>query len=578
MRNIMMTALLVPLLALAGTNLTPVTVVDTEGSVRPHHPVAQATRDGSGGPPAMFVGTVDTVGGTAYDWQANGPAYRCVVNSEDYGLHVAWMYGADTANFPDRNIRYNFYDYALGEWGWVDNDFMLSGVNVYTDRVGYGNLDADPTTGVAFVSAHGGDPIHPIAARDQAPGAGFFEYSDGPDGYLWSYISVDQTPRIHCHMIDDATTNEVYYTKVDPWDTWLTPVAVAPPQPNPNFPNQNVGASKVSGNVCLTWEQNDVNPDPGYYRISTDGGANWGAPTELPAPAAYGGDTATSFHISSLFPFYDRSDGLHIVTSVSPVVEGSGYVIPAQIWHWSPDNSPNWSHITTAGCDPNNLLGAVGYNAIYATRPSIGEDGNGNLYVVWEQFDSSNVETEPPGYVRADIFAAGSQNNGQTWGAPVKLAAGGTASLRFPSIVDIAHDDTMLAVVYEIDLLAGFFVQGENAPTNNAVVCQWVPTSEIPVGIAESPLSRLPARTEVAAVPNPFGSRTNISYALPKAGNVSLVIYDATGRPVSTVVSGYHGAGRHNATWDATGFAAGIYFYTLSTDDTTLSEKLILVH
>ncbi len=593
MRNALLLALLVPALALAVSNLSPVTAVAPENGVPTVAPVERVDGNREPATSVVLVGTVDTIGGTTYDWQSNGPAYRMLVNSYEYGLHAAWMFSAsDQPEFPDRNLRYNFYDYAASAWNWVDPDFMQSGVNVFTERCGYGNLDADPVTGVAEVSCHIGLPIHPDVGRDMAPGAGIFEYCTGSpvmEGYLWPYISTGQNQTIHCHCIDDASRGGVFYSQVNPWCTWADPVGMASPQPNPDFPNQNIGASDAGDNLCVTWEFSMGAPDPGFYRISTDGGTSWENPMDLPWPPAYGGDTATSYHITSLFPFYDANDKLHIAAGVMPYVGGSGYIIPAQLWHWSPDHTPNWTHIYTATCAPENLLAAVGYNAIYACRMSLGEDNSGNLYVAWEQFDSSNVEPGPPEVLRADIFVAGSGSGGDTWGEPVKITGGGTGSHRFPGIVDKAYagtDEEMIAVTYIIDQVAGFFVQGEGPCTNNPVICHWVPKSAIPCpggAIGEERGSSIPRRFELTATPNPFGRRTVISYTLPRASEVSLVISDAAGRPVRTLEHGVRQAGRYTVAWDgrtANGeeTAAGIYFYTLNTDDTSLTEKLIVVH
>ncbi|MBM3314815.1 hypothetical protein FJY71_03100, partial [candidate division WOR-3 bacterium] len=145
--------------------LNPVTVLPSETD--------QATAvalPGSSSPtvPAgkdWIVGEVDTVGGTTYDWLGNGPMYRFICNSQDYGIHVEWMFSASQSgtSFPDRNMRYNFYDYATHAWNWIDPDYMASGVNVFTERSGYGNLDADPNTGIAITVCHNGTPLRPVA-------------------------------------------------------------------------------------------------------------------------------------------------------------------------------------------------------------------------------------------------------------------------------------------------------------------------------------------------------------------------------------------------------------------------------
>ena len=108
------------------------------------------------GPGRFAVGSVDTVGGTTYDWQYSGPVWRTLVNSAGSGIYAAWMYSASMSGstFPDRNIRLNFYDRTTHEWSYIDStDFLYSGASVFPKRSGYGGIDAD-TSGALFISCH----------------------------------------------------------------------------------------------------------------------------------------------------------------------------------------------------------------------------------------------------------------------------------------------------------------------------------------------------------------------------------------------------------------------------------------
>ena len=68
--------------------------------------------------------------------------------------------------------------------------------------------------------------------------------------------------------------------------------------------------------------------------------------------------------------------------------------------------------------------------------------------------------------------------------------------------------------------------------------------------------------------PNPFNPSTQISYSLPKAGKVSLVIYDVLGREIATLANANQQAGRYTVTWNATQnsgvpISSGVYFARL---------------
>jgi immune inhibitor A len=64
--------------------------------------------------------------------------------------------------------------------------------------------------------------------------------------------------------------------------------------------------------------------------------------------------------------------------------------------------------------------------------------------------------------------------------------------------------------------------------------------------------------------PNPFNPTTTISYALAKAGDVRLDIYDILGRLVATPIKTYQQAGQHRFVWTASGLASGMYLYRLT--------------
>jgi hypothetical protein len=76
--------------------------------------------------------------------------------------------------------------------------------------------------------------------------------------------------------------------------------------------------------------------------------------------------------------------------------------------------------------------------------------------------------------------------------------------------------------------------------------------------------------------PNPFNPTTNIKFALPKNGNVSIKVYDILGNLIFTIYDGYKLAGVYNASFDGSGLSSGIYFYKISSDNFTDTKKMIL--
>jgi len=69
----------------------------------------------------------------------------------------------------------------------------------------------------------------------------------------------------------------------------------------------------------------------------------------------------------------------------------------------------------------------------------------------------------------------------------------------------------------------------------------WIPTDYVVCG----------------AYPNPFNPTTTISYTLPEATRVSLIIHDLSGRVVSRLVDGWREKGVHEAVFDGSNLASG---------------------
>jgi hypothetical protein len=66
-------------------------------------------------------------------------------------------------------------------------------------------------------------------------------------------------------------------------------------------------------------------------------------------------------------------------------------------------------------------------------------------------------------------------------------------------------------------------------------------------------------------------------YDFPKSSFVTLKVYDVLGREVSTLVNERQQPGARQVSWQASGFASGVYFYRLQAGDFVETKKLLLV-
>jgi hypothetical protein len=79
--------------------------------------------------------------------------------------------------------------------------------------------------------------------------------------------------------------------------------------------------------------------------------------------------------------------------------------------------------------------------------------------------------------------------------------------------------------------------------------------------------------------PNPVQNITSIPLEIKGNNeNVTLKIYESSGKLVSTLIDGKMKKGKLQLTWDATAYHPGIYFYTLQAGDAVMTRKMVLVH
>lgn len=71
------------------------------------------------------------------------------------------------------------------------------------------------------------------------------------------------------------------------------------------------------------------------------------------------------------------------------------------------------------------------------------------------------------------------------------------------------------------------------------------------------------AEIAIRNFPNPFRETTTIEYTLPETGDVTLIIRNAVGSEIMTLVNETQSEGMHQATINGNGLAAGTYFYTI---------------
>ncbi len=170
--------------------------------------------------------------------------------------------------------------------------------------------------------------------------------------------------------------------------------------------------------------------------------------------------------------------------------------------------------------------------------------------------------TKPPGTDPDNVYLIKTDSQGDTlW---TKIYGG-------------SYEDVGYSVQQTMDegfIVAGYTSDFEASPSD-VVLIKTDPEGW--VGVAGSAIYNLYEFTFPPPHPNPFNPTTVISYELQAASFVTLGIYDLSGRRVTMLVEGQQTAGTHEATFNGSDLASGIYLAKLTAGENTAVQKLVLL-
>lgn len=199
------------------------------------------------------------------------------------------------------------------------------------------------------------------------------------------------------------------------------------------------------------------------------------------------------------------------------------------------DSGVTWNH--TGLKETSILLQALELDPFMADHIYAGGVvGSFNEWTLWESFDAGETWQEIP--------------------APAVVSATGISGIK-----DIVADHEASGVIYIATL-------GHGVWKYQSVLTE----------VDDSDVEGFPNEfTLEQNYPNPFNPETTISYALPYAAHVRLVILNTLGQEVARLIDGEQAAGHHRVTWKATEQASGIYFYRIKAGEFEEMKKMSLV-
>ncbi|HBF88468.1 MAG TPA: hypothetical protein DDX39_07495 [Bacteroidales bacterium] len=76
--------------------------------------------------------------------------------------------------------------------------------------------------------------------------------------------------------------------------------------------------------------------------------------------------------------------------------------------------------------------------------------------------------------------------------------------------------------------------------------------------------------------PNPFNKSTVINYTLNKSQDIKIEVYNILGKKITTLFEGKKPIGEYQITFDATNYKSGMYFYSIISNDYTITKKMLI--
>ena len=125
-------------------------------------------------------------------------------------------------------------------------------------------------------------------------------------------------------------------------------------------------------------------------------------------------------------------------------------------------------------------------------------------------------------------------------------------------------------------------VCGGSAVVDVCDICEGTITNADDCDMAISQIgSNLPEEFSISQnFPNPFNPVTSITFDVAEMAEVSLIVYDLTGKEVATLVSGTYTPGTYNVEWNAVnnaggGIVSGMYIYRYISSEKVITRKML---
>jgi hypothetical protein len=244
---------------------------------------------------------------------------------------------------------------------------------------------------------------------------------------------------------------------------------------------------------------------------------------------------------------------------VCPIIDfdGTNYLVVWEDWRYYQDSADIYgARVDTSGSvlDPNGFI--ITSAPRHQGSPAVAFDGR-NYIVVWEDkrngsyYDIYGAKLDTSGYV-IDTFVLSTQ----------------AAHQRMPTLAMGATDQVLVAYSSWTSYI-------NNCPAHTFRI--WGKFHPF-VGINEEVTHAAQSvGINLWIHPNPVRTKCSIVYTLAADSEVTIAVFDVTGRVVREIVSGRQHAGTYRKTVEMSDLAQGVYFVRIESQSGSVVEKITLI-
>jgi hypothetical protein len=257
--------------------------------------------------------------------------------------------------------------------------------------------------------------------------------------------------------------------------------------------------------------------------------------------------------------------GVTVATNTITVYEHANNYLQARlVWVGA---ISGWNHIAvvyenkTPKLYVNGTLVRTGLTSSYVVHPSLGYDGR-------------------PSYTANNGIGAG-MNGGYYQGYldEIRISDNVRYTANFIPQKEYANDQNTIGL-FHFNEGSGNTANDASSLINNGTIFGATWSNDVPVvvtSVMQESSHIIKNFLLFQNYPNPFNPNTVISYSLPSALNVKLIVYNTLGQTVKILENGFKIAGNYSINFNASKIPSGIYFYKLETGQFSQIKKMILL-